>query len=54
MFAVDKTIRELTGLEPGALPDEVLNGSEPVLLRGVAAHWPIVQAARESGQGGGG
>ncbi len=50
MFAVDKTIRELTGLEPGALPDEVLNGSEPVLLRGVVAHWPIVQTARESAQ----
>lgn len=51
MLAVADNIRELTGLAPGALPDEVLNGAEPVVLRGVAAHWPMVQAARQSAQG---
>jgi hypothetical protein len=50
MLAVDKKIRELAAPAGGALPDEVLNGSEPVVLRGVAAHWPMVRAARESAQ----
>ena len=50
MLAVDKSIRQLTGLDTRALPDEVLQGSEPVVLRGIAGHWPMTQAARESTQ----
>jgi len=30
-----------------ALSDAVLTGAEPVVLRGLAAHWPVVRAARE-------
>ena len=41
-------IRELRGVPPGALPDEVLRSSEPLVLRGVAANWPLVGAGRES------
>lgn len=41
-------MRELSGIDPGALPDDLLQSPEPVLLRGLAAHWPAVQAARRS------
>ncbi|HEY5972372.1 MAG TPA: cupin-like domain-containing protein [Pseudoxanthomonas sp.] len=50
MLAVGKRIRELTGLDPRALPDEVLQASEPAVLRGVAAHWPVMQAGQESAE----
>ncbi len=41
-------MRELADLDPQAWPDEVLTSAEPVLLRGLVAHWPAVQAARRS------
>jgi hypothetical protein len=41
-------IRELEGLNPRALPDEVLASTEPLVLRGLAADWPMVRAALES------
>ncbi|MET1163169.1 MAG: cupin-like domain-containing protein, partial [Pseudoxanthomonas sp.] len=50
MLAVDNKIRELTGLDPRALPDEVLQSSEPAVLRGIAADWPVTRAAKESAQ----
>lgn len=33
---------------PAGLPAEVLAADEPVLLRGLVEHWPLVQAARRS------
>jgi hypothetical protein len=39
-------MQELTGSDPLALPEALLTASEPVLLRGLAAHWPAVQAGR--------
>lgn len=50
MLADARPIRELTGDLPGALSDAVLGSPEPVVLRGVAAHWPMVAAARASMQ----
>ena len=41
-------IRELAGVDPRALPDEVLNSTEPRVLRGLAADWPMVRAATQS------
>jgi hypothetical protein len=41
-------IRELQGLPPRALPDEVLASKEPLVRRGLAADWPLVRAGRES------
>lgn len=41
-------IREVPGLEARALPDRVLESSEPLVLRGLVSQWPLVQAARES------
>ena len=42
-------IREVTGVDARALPDDVLSSTEPLVLRGLVAHWPVVEAARESG-----
>jgi hypothetical protein len=41
-------IREVEGVDPRALPDEVLESTEPLVLRGLAADWPMVRAALES------
>lgn len=40
-------IPEITAT-PGVVPDAVLHGVSPVVLRGLVAHWPAVAAARES------
>ena len=37
-------IREIRGADPRALPAAVLDGFEPVVLRGLVADWPLVQA----------
>jgi hypothetical protein len=42
------TMREIRGLRPGQVPDEVLCSTEPVVLRGIASGWPLVQAAGHS------
>ena len=42
-------IRTLDGVEPGALPMAALvEAGEPVVLRGIARHWPLVQAGLRS------
>lgn len=33
---------------PDALPDELLTAARPCVVRGAFAHWPVVQAARQS------
>ncbi|WP_428999435.1 cupin-like domain-containing protein [Stenotrophomonas rhizophila] len=44
-------MRTLEGLEPGALPLEALvDAGEPVVLRGIARDWPMVQAGLRSTQ----
>ena len=45
-------MRELTGVDPQALPEDVLQSTEPVLLRGLVARWPAVRAGLESAQAG--
>ncbi|KGI79194.1 cupin-like domain-containing protein [Oleiagrimonas soli] len=41
-------VEERHGLDPLALPDEVLGSTKPLLLRGLVADWPMVHAARRS------
>jgi hypothetical protein len=41
-------IREISGVDPRALPDSVLESREPLVLRGLAADWPLVRAGLES------
>jgi hypothetical protein len=39
-------MREWTGIDAQALPAALLRADEPVLLRGLVAHWPAVHAGR--------
>ena len=48
MLPVAESIREVAGLAPDALPDEVLGSPEPLVLRGLVGQWPMVRAGRES------
>ena len=48
MAITAEPIREVHGLSAEALPDDLLRSPEPVVLRGLVAHWPMVRAARES------
>jgi hypothetical protein len=48
MLPIAESIREVAGVDPHALPDTVLESTEPVVLRGLAAGWPAVRASRES------
>lgn len=41
-------IRAVDGRAPGALSDALLASTEPVVLRGLVAHWPFVQDALAS------
>jgi len=43
-------IREITGLTPADLDTTILASTEPLLLRGLVADWPVVAAGRESPQ----
>lgn len=43
-----QAIREIDGGAP--LTDEILASPEPLVLRGLVAHWPLVRAARASAQ----
>ena len=41
-----RAIRELGGVDARAIPRDVLESTEPLVLRDLVAHWPAVQAAR--------
>ncbi|RYE66152.1 MAG: cupin-like domain-containing protein, partial [Oxalobacteraceae bacterium] len=43
-------IRELAGVTPADLDATILASTEPLLLRGLVAHWPVVAAGRQSPQ----
>jgi hypothetical protein len=43
-------MRELTGIDPLALPEAILQATEPVVMRGLVAQWPVVQAGLGSAQ----
>ena len=48
MLAGAEPIPERRGDAPDALADALLTSGEPMVLRGVAAHWPMVAAGRHS------
>jgi hypothetical protein len=41
-------IRELAGVDARDLPPALLESSEPLVVRGLVPHWPLVEAARLS------
>ncbi len=47
-----KAVREVAGLTPADLTGAILESSEPLVLRGLVAHWPAVQAGLQSAQQG--
>jgi hypothetical protein len=50
MLAAAKRIPEITGVDPRALPDDVLLSTQPVVLKGLVADWPLARAGLESNQ----
>jgi len=46
MLASAEPIRELHGVTPSDLDDGLLASTEPLVLRGLVARWPAVQASR--------
>lgn len=47
---VDRSIPELPGVDPRALPRRILEGTEPVVVRGLLDAWPMVRAGKASVQ----
>jgi hypothetical protein len=50
MLARAKPVREIAGLGPHELSEALSQASEPLLLRGLVASWPIVRAGLDSAQ----
>jgi hypothetical protein len=50
MPATADKVREFAGIAAQGLSDTLLQATEPVVLRGLVAHWPIVRAAVASAQ----
>jgi len=50
VLAGARPIAERPGDGPAGLSDELLASAQPVVLRGLVAHWPMVAAARDSMQ----
>ena len=50
MLANAKKIPEITGVDPRALPDSVLLSTQPIVLKGLVADWPLVRAGLQSNQ----
>lgn len=48
MLPAAKPLAVLTGLDPKALPEGLLRSTQPLLLKGLVADWPMVQAAQQS------
>jgi hypothetical protein len=51
MLSIEHGTREVWASGPGELPSDVLGSPEPILIRGLVDHWPIVQAALDSPAG---
>lgn len=48
MLRIERNVREVTVEQAGQLPAVIHGSSEPLLLRGLVRHWPIVRAAEDS------
>ena len=48
MLEINRQVREVTGCRPDSLSDDILYSTEPLVLRGLTADWPLVQAAKQS------
>ena len=50
MLQTAEKIREVSGVDARACPAGLLESTEPLVLRGLVTHWPMVRAALESSQ----
>jgi Cupin-like domain len=50
MLPIANKVQEIAGVDPQSLSDELLRATQPVVLKGLVASWPVVQAGLESGQ----
>jgi hypothetical protein len=50
MLPAARPIREVAGLTPADLGPDILASTEPLLLRGLVAGWPVVAAGQQSPQ----
>ncbi len=49
MTHITTKTRVITGIAPDAIPyDQLMNEQSPVILKGLARHWPLVQAGLQS------
>jgi hypothetical protein len=48
MLSIENKVRQVPVGDRGAVPDGVLTATEPVLLKGLVAHWPVVAAGLRS------
>ena len=48
MLSIENKVRQVPVGDRGAVPDGVLKATEPVLLKGLVAHWPVVAAGLRS------
>lgn len=48
MINIDKKVKVIHGCTPDKIPDEVLLSGEPLILKGLASSWPIVEAGLSS------
>lgn len=47
-LVVGKRVRQIEGIRVDDMPDEIFTSIEPVLLKGVVKHWPLVNAGLQS------
>lgn len=46
MMSAGSSVKQIGGLQPGNIPDDVLGSTEPLLLKGMVDSWPAVQAGK--------
>ncbi|WP_340677326.1 cupin-like domain-containing protein [Paraglaciecola sp.] len=50
MLAIHNKVKEISGCKPGDIPALVLDSATPLILKGFALDWPLVQAGLQSAQ----
>jgi hypothetical protein len=48
MLAINQTVKTLHGCQAGAIAEQVLGSSEPLILKGLVKSWPLVKAGLHS------
>lgn len=48
MLHIDKRVKTLDASWAGAVPEQVLSSTEPLILKGLVSSWPLAKAGKES------